>query len=67
MTPPFNVGDRIRLIAMPNDPCPIPAGETGTVVHPPVWFQRSWQITVKWDSGRALGLVVPPDVAEVIA
>ena len=57
-------GDRIRLVAMPDDPDPIPTGEIGTVVG----VQRhgegreaSVQIDVSWDNGRTLMLVSPPD------
>ena len=61
-------GDRIRLVAMQDDPDPIQVGQTGTVarVHrvedDPVWHQ----IAVAWDNGRTLMLVVPPDRFEII-
>ena len=59
-------GDRIRLVAMSDDPDPIPSGTTGTVVG--VRHQRTWaQVDVKWDNGRTLMLVVPPDQFEVLA
>lgn len=61
--PPFDEGDRIELVSMTNDPDPIPAGSRGTVVLTPGWFQDAWQVTVSWDNGRALNLVVPPDKA----
>ena len=51
-------GDRIRLLAMPDDPDPIPAGTTGTVVH--VTTGAFAQIDVDWDNGRSLALI--PDV-----
>lgn len=58
-------GDRIRLLAMPDDPDPIPPGATGTVVS--VRQQGTWaQVDVKWDNGRTLMLVVPPDRLEVV-
>lgn len=69
-------GDRIRLLAMPDDPCPLPAGATGTVewAHPqprtasPV--HQAWtQYGVKWDAPhekRSLMLCSPPDQFEVI-
>jgi hypothetical protein len=63
-------GDRIRLIAMPDDPNPVPAGSTGTVtfVNEHGSGQRAWlQIGVNWDSGRGLMLSVPPDEVEVLA
>ena len=59
------VGDRIRLIHMPEDPDPIPAGSLGTVraIHP----QRGWmQVEVDWDNGRQLMLSLPVDVIEIL-
>jgi hypothetical protein len=62
-------GDRIRLLAMHDDPDPIPVGQTGTVVGikrhgsgQDEWFQ----IDVSWDNGRTLMLVSPPDVFEIV-
>lgn len=55
------VGDRIRLIHMPDDPYPIPPGATGTVTS-----VNELQIGVSWDSGRGLKLAVPEDKFEVI-
>ena len=60
------VGDRIRLISMPEDPDPIPAGSLGNVraIHP----HHGWtQIEVDWDNGRQLMLSMPDDVIEVLA
>ncbi len=61
-------GDRIRLLAMPDDPSPIPAGEEGVVgqVQRGIFGDGTSQVSVKWDSGRTLSLVVPPDAVEVI-
>ncbi len=63
-------GDRIRLLAMQDDPDPIQVGQTGTVVSvarhgggQDAWFQ----IDVSWDNGRTLMLVSPPDAFELIA
>ena len=60
------VGQRIRLLAMPDDPNPLPAGATGTVL----WVTRfdDWmQIAVAWDQrGGGLMLSVPPDRYEVV-
>ena len=57
--------DRIRLIAMPDDPDPIPAGTLGTVLQ--VTDHGDWQqVDVEWDSGRSLMLVVPPDRFEIV-
>ena len=61
--PPFQTGDRIRLVSMAQDPDPIEAGAEGTVIIEPVHFQGSWNVTVDWDNGRSLSLVTPPDVA----
>lgn len=61
----MKVGDRIRLLAMPEDPSPIPTGEEGTVeaVSDLGCFT---QVRVNWDSGRTLMLVTPPDRVEVL-
>jgi hypothetical protein len=59
-------GDRIRLLAMTDDPDPIPPGTTGTVTA--VRQHGTWsQVDVAWDNGRKLMLVVPPDQLEVIS
>ena len=63
------VGNRIRLLAMHDDPDPIQVGQVGTVVGvtrhgggQDEWFQ----VDVSWDNGRTLMLVSPPDVFEII-
>jgi hypothetical protein len=67
-------GDRIKLLAMPDDPAPIPAGATGTVksvvpqrgIGGVVAYDQVW---VQWDQPherRSLSLCVPPDQFEVI-
>ena len=62
---PTRPGDRIRLIEMPDDPDPIPAGATGTVLA--VTTGRFAQIDVAWDnSSRSLSLVPGVDRFEVI-
>lgn len=63
-------GDRVRLIAMPNDPDPISPGTTGTVkaVRKCDSCRAAWlQVDVEWDNGRKLMLSVPPDEFEVMA
>jgi hypothetical protein len=62
-------GDRIRLIAMPDDPNPIPPGTTGTIksVKQHGAGRDAWvQVEVEWDTGRKLMLSVPPDRLEVL-
>jgi hypothetical protein len=58
-------GDRIRLLAMPNDPDPLPEGATGTVVRAYYHeFFESAQVFVRWDppnDRRNLALIMPPD------
>lgn len=56
-------GDLIRLDEMPNDPCPVEVGTTGTVtaVKRPVN-----QIDVKWNAPRSLALV-PGDRFTILA
>lgn len=63
--PPFKPNDRIRLTHMGKDPHPIKPGTVGTVesAH---WFQNNWQVYVRWDNGRSLGLVMPPDKAVLL-
>ncbi|MCA9173068.1 MAG: DUF4314 domain-containing protein [Planctomycetales bacterium] len=63
-------GDRIRLISMHDDPAPIDAGQTGSVVMVSSFGQgnQRWhQIDVSWDNGRSLMLVSPPDTFEIIS
>jgi len=71
-TAPNNVkaGDRVRLLAMTEDPDPIPVGTTGTVT----WVNElkmfgpdRWQISVDWDNDRKLMLAIPADRFEVIS
>jgi hypothetical protein len=59
------VGDRIRLIHIPEDPDPVPYGSLGTVraIHP----HHGWmQVEVDWDNGRRLMLSLPDDVIEIV-
>jgi hypothetical protein len=60
------VGDRIRLIRMPEDPDPIPSCSLGTVraIHP---HHRWTQVEVDWDNGRRLMLSLPADVIEILS
>ncbi len=58
-------GDRIRLVSMPQDPDPIPAGSLGTVIA--VRQYHSWtQVDVDWDNGRSLMLTMPDDCVAIV-
>ncbi len=61
--------NRIRLVAMPDDPHPIEVGATGTVVEIRRYGGKEpWpQFDVDWDNGRQLMLVSPPDRFEIVA
>ena len=66
---PVRIGDRIRLVAMRDDPDPIQIGEVGTVTacRRNGSGQDAWnQIDVAWDNGRTLMLVSPPDEFEIV-
>lgn len=66
-TPPCNVGDRIRLDYMPEDPDPIPVGTEGVVTRVTrLWKPGEWQVSVKWDISRSLRLIIPKDIFTVI-
>ena len=70
MTTTPRPGDRVRLLAMHDDPDPIPVGQMGTVVSVSRHGgdKDAWhQIDVGWDNGRTLMLVSPPDMFEIIA
>ena len=58
------VGDRIRLVAMNDDPDPIPHGTLGTVTA--IHNHHDWvQVEVDWDNGRRLMLSLPDDLIEI--
>jgi hypothetical protein len=62
-------GDRVRLVFMPDDPDPIPEGTEGTVegVVDIDWGQdKKKQVYVRWDNGRTLSCVCPPDFLEIL-
>jgi hypothetical protein len=59
-------GDCIRLIAIVDDPDPIPAGATGTVLA--VTDGPLGQVVVEWDNtSRSLALIPGVDRYEVIS
>lgn len=53
---PLAVGTRVQLIAMPDDPDPVPPGTTGVVTG-----GNGGQIWVEWDNGRSLMLIPGTD------
>lgn len=59
---PYPAGTRIRLVAMPDDPDPIPVGTEGTVVG-----GSGAQLWVEWDNGRKLNLDTIVDRWRVIS
>jgi hypothetical protein len=67
------VGDRIVLLAMPEDPAPLPVGSKGTITKLPDDPEReratfgNFVAYVKWDDGRTLSLCIPPDEVRVIS
>lgn len=54
-------GQRIECITMRGDPDPIPPGTVGTGTSVTPWVGGEWNIGMRWDNGRTLGLVVPED------
>lgn len=59
-------GDRIELIEMPDDPCPIEPGTTGTVRRVTKLWDGKTQLGVEWDTERSLCLIVPKDRFRII-
>jgi hypothetical protein len=56
-------GDRVILAFMGDDPDPIAPGSLGTVADiEPCVRDNEVQVFVKWDNGRALSCICPPDV-----
>jgi hypothetical protein len=58
---PVEVGDRVTLVRMGDDPHPIAPGAVGTVTSAEPWISNEWHIGVRWDSGRTLALIYPID------
>lgn len=63
--------DRVRLVHMGADPDPIPSGTEGTVIDVQELrlgpgHKTEHQILVKWDNGRSLSCICPPDIVQVI-
>ncbi len=55
-------GTRVRLLNMPNDPAPVPAGTCGTVLA----MDDAGQLLMRWDNGRSLSLLPGVDSFEVL-
>ena len=55
-------GTRIRLLDMPNDLAPVPAGTCGTVLA----VDDVGQLLVQWDDGHSLSLLPGVDSFEVL-
>lgn len=66
MSGPTTPGTRIRLIAMPEDPDPIPVGATGTVRAHRAPGSDLEQVSVDWDLPRSLNLIPGRDEWEEI-
>lgn len=59
----LKAGDRVILAHMGDDPNPIPTGTVGTVTDiAPCVRDDEVQVFVKWDNGRHLSCICPPDV-----
>lgn len=57
----FNIGDKVVLDYMADDPDPIPPGTRGTITF--VNRTDSFiQYGVEWENGRTLMACCPPDV-----
>ena len=59
-------GARVRLLSMPDDPDPIPAGTEGEVNYVGKFPGEGQQIGVDWDNGRTLMLIVGVDDFELV-
>jgi hypothetical protein len=55
------IGKRIKLISMVNEPHPVENGTEGTIIS--VGFDV---ISVQWDNGRRLGVIVGEDIYEIL-
>ena len=55
------IGKRIKLISMVGERYPVEDGTEGTITN--VGFDV---ISVKWDNGRKLGLLIGEDIYEIL-
>lgn len=66
LPPPVATGDRVVVTGILDDPAPLAAGMTGTVLRVGSWTtELTRQIAVQWDDGRRL-LLFPGDQFRVI-
>ena len=59
----YPAGTRIRLLTMPDDPNPIPAGTCGTVVA----VDDAGQLLMQWDNGSGLNVVYGEDMVRKLS
>ena len=66
----YTTGQRVKLVAMGEDPDPIDPGTEGTVTHVAELnfpgAKKQLQVGVSWDNGRTLSCLVPPDSLRVV-
>lgn len=64
----IRVGDIVEMVDMPDDPDPIPQGTKGEVQSvTTVQIVPSFtQVGVKWENGRTLSVIIPPDTIRVV-
>ena len=64
----MKAGAKIKMVAMIDDPDPIPPGTTGVVLSVQHGFRPGETVlAVRWDNGRSLNVVTPPDIVVEIA
>ena len=59
----YPAGTRIRLLEMPDDPCPVPVGTEGTVTG----VDSEASLLVKWYNGRSLSVIHLVDRVEILS
>jgi len=65
----WQVGDRIELVAMLDDPNPVRKGTRGTVREVMLEYPRYGEtvLAVDWDDGRTLSVFLPHDQIKLVA
>lgn len=63
----LKIGDKIRMLGMQNDPDPIPVGTIGTVTGITKISAVETQVSVNWENGRTLMVLIPFDNFEIVA